>query len=88
MGLIMIDIDHFKKINDTYGHLAGDIVLRKTAEIMKSVVRSYDVVGRFGGEEFLVILPKADEDIVVGVAERIRKAVGTHVISATGLRSK
>jgi diguanylate cyclase (GGDEF)-like protein len=88
LGLIMIDIDHFKKINDTYGHLAGDIVLRKTAEIMKSVVRSYDVVGRFGGEEFLVILPKADEDIVVGVAERIRKAVGTHVISADGAQIK
>ncbi|SMC25784.1 response regulator receiver modulated diguanylate cyclase [Desulfacinum hydrothermale DSM 13146] len=84
MGLIMIDIDHFKKINDTHGHLAGDVVLRRTAEIMTSVVRSYDVVGRFGGEEFLVLLPKVDEEILSRIAERIRAAVAAETIRAEG----
>ncbi len=81
LSLLMMDIDHFKKINDTYGHLVGDAVLKETVRRMQSVVRSYDVVGRFGGEEFLVILPSADEKIAVQVAERIRAAVSAHPVT-------
>ncbi|ROR01611.1 diguanylate cyclase [Desulfosoma caldarium] len=80
LSLLMMDIDHFKKINDTYGHLVGDHVLKETVARMRSVIRSYDVVGRFGGEEFLVVLPHADTGIAVNVAERIRAAVSRHPI--------
>lgn len=81
LSLLMMDIDHFKKINDTYGHLVGDAVIKETVRRMQSVVRSYDVVGRFGGEEFLVVLPNADEKIAVQVAERIRAAVSAHPVT-------
>ncbi len=80
LSLIMMDIDHFKKINDTHGHLVGDAVLKETVRRVQSVVRSYDVVGRFGGEEFLVILPNADGEIAVRVAERIRAAVASRPV--------
>ena len=55
--LISLDIDHFKKINDTYGHPFGDLVLKRVAERMQSSVRPYDIVGRVGGEEFLIVAP-------------------------------
>ncbi len=81
LSLIMLDIDHFKKINDTYGHLVGDRVLERTAATMQKSIRSYDVLGRFGGEEFLVILPNADEQVAETVAERIRSAVASRPVS-------
>ena len=74
-GILMIDIDHFKRINDTYGHLTGDVVLRAVADAVRREVRVYDSVGRFGGEEFVVLLPGIDHDHAVTVAERIRYAV-------------
>jgi len=77
VGVIMADIDHFKNINDTYGHLAGDAVLHSTAGKLQSLMRSYDFVGRYGGEEFLVILPECCLECVAGFAERLRLSVSS-----------
>ncbi|RSM41415.1 GGDEF domain-containing protein [Amycolatopsis balhimycina DSM 5908] len=74
-GVLMIDLDHFKLINDEHGHLAGDEVLRAVAAAIKSAVRDYDSVGRFGGEEFVVLLPDIGPAAVLAVAERIRSAI-------------
>jgi len=74
-ALLMIDLDHFKRINDTYGHLVGDAVLRAVAQAIKSEVRDRDAVGRFGGEEFVVLLPDVHAAEAHLVAERIRQAV-------------
>lgn len=74
-GLIMIDIDEFKEINDCFGHLAGDEVLVALAELFKTCVRSTDIVGRWGGEEFLIILPDTDEHDAIELAEKIRRQV-------------
>jgi diguanylate cyclase (GGDEF)-like protein len=72
LGLLMLDLDHFKKFNDTYGHEAGDSVLRETALFLAKSVRAEDIVCRFGGEEFVVILPLADLHATQARAERIR----------------
>ena len=72
LGVIMLDLDHFKKFNDTYGHDAGDTVLRETASLLVKSVRAEDIVCRFGGEEFVVILPMADLKATQARAERIR----------------
>lgn len=74
VSLIMMDIDHFKKLNDAYGHLAGDEVLRRLAVQMKSQVRRADVACRYGGEEFLIILPETPLDVAAVRAERLRVA--------------
>ncbi len=72
MALIMVDIDHFKKINDTWGHLAGDAALMRTAERLSSSVRSIDFIGRLGGEEFAVLLPETPKAAASALAERLR----------------
>lgn len=72
LSLIMIDIDHFKKINDVWGHLVGDAVLKKLAELIVATVRASDVVCRYGGEELLVILPQTKRQAAVMVAENLR----------------
>lgn len=72
VGVMLLDIDHFKKVNDTYGHFAGDAVLRETATRLKQNVRPYDQVGRYGGEEFLVVLPNCDLEQASIQAERLR----------------
>ena len=72
VGVILLDIDHFKRINDTYGHFAGDAVLRETAARLRSNMRQYDQVGRYGGEEFLVVLPNCDLEQAAHQAERLR----------------
>ncbi|HEY1215106.1 MAG TPA: diguanylate cyclase [Bryobacteraceae bacterium] len=72
VGIILLDIDHFKKINDTYGHFAGDAVLRETAANLRSNIRTYDQVGRYGGEEFLIVLPHCDMEQATLQAERLR----------------
>ncbi|MEZ0077085.1 diguanylate cyclase (GGDEF)-like protein [Planotetraspora sp. GP83] len=82
LALIIIDIDHFKKVNDTYGHLAGDQVLIQVAATLRSQLREYDVVGRFGGEEFVVLLPGADISEGRRVAERLRTRVGRMAVAA------
>lgn len=68
----MLDIDHFKQINDTYGHTVGDLVIKRVVEVAKSALREGDVLVRYGGEEFLAILPGADCEDSLAVAERIR----------------
>ncbi len=75
LSVLFIDVDNFKELNDTYGHKSGDEVLRRIAEIIKSELRRTDYVGRFGGEEFMVILPETDSQSAFRVAERIRKRV-------------
>jgi diguanylate cyclase (GGDEF)-like protein len=74
-GLLMLDLDHFKQVNDTYGHLAGDAVLREVSLRIMQVIRSYDFLGRYGGEEFLVVLPGCDRTHALQSAESIRSAV-------------
>lgn len=80
LGVLMVDLDHFKRVNDTYGHLAGDVVLKAVATTITATVRDYDSVGRFGGEEFVVLLPDIAEGHVVVVAERVREAIGRLVV--------
>ena len=76
LSLSMIDIDRFKKVNDTYGHAAGDSVLRECVERASSAVRPYDSLGRVGGEEFLLVLPGADDIGALAIGKRIRAAIG------------
>ncbi|MFF5097273.1 MULTISPECIES: GGDEF domain-containing protein [Actinosynnema] len=76
LGLLMIDVDHFKGINDTHGHQTGDEVLRSIADVIRESVRRGDSVGRFGGEEFVVLLPGAGRDESMAIAERARTRVG------------
>jgi len=78
----MIDADHFKMVNDQYGHLTGDSVLKEIAHIIQEGVREIDIVGRFGGEEFCVVLPDTDLEGSCRVAERIRKAADLRSIKA------
>lgn len=72
VGVILLDIDHFKRINDTYGHFTGDAVLKETAGRLRGNMRPYDQVGRYGGEEFLVVLPNCDLEQAATQAERMR----------------
>jgi diguanylate cyclase (GGDEF)-like protein len=72
LALALVDIDHFKMVNDTYGHLVGDKALRAVTDGLRSQLRSYDLAGRFGGEEFVVLLPQARETDALNVAERLR----------------
>jgi diguanylate cyclase (GGDEF)-like protein len=71
----MADLDHFKSVNDSFGHIAGDTVLREVANRMRSVIRDYDSIGRYGGEEFLIVLPGLDEKDAIDAAERIRLSI-------------
>ena len=85
VGVVMADLDHFKRINDTYGHLAGDEVLREIARRMRSSVRLYDSVGRYGGEEFLIILPDCDASGAKTQTERLRAGVcGEPIVTSEG----
>ena len=74
-SLVMFDLDHFKKINDSYGHRAGDIVLKQISALVQELVRENDIVARYGGEEFAIVLPETDLKGGAILAERIRKAV-------------
>ena len=78
LSLIMFDIDHFKKFNDTYGHLQGDVIIKEIANILRVSVRTIDFTARYGGEEFAVILPEVNVKGAVVVAERIRKTIEQH----------
>ncbi len=83
MTLAMLDLDHFKVVNDTHGHLAGDEVLRETTRRIKNIVRDYDIVGRYGGEEFLIVIPGADRESALTVYERIREGIGARPMDTT-----
>jgi diguanylate cyclase (GGDEF)-like protein len=80
VSVLMVDLDHFKRINDHLGHQAGDTVLREAARRMASAIRRYDSIGRYGGEEFLVILPGCTSEGALAQAERLRLAVGAEPI--------
>ncbi len=84
MGVIMFDLDQFKELNDTHGHPTGDVVLSETARILLETAREIDMIGRYGGEEFIAILPGADEDSAARFAERSRSRVEAHVFRDAG----
>lgn len=89
ISVFLIDLDHFKKVNDIYGHSAGDMVLQSVATIMRQTVRTYDLCCRYGGEEFLVVLPETDLEPATAIAERLRQTIADNEISiapATTLR--
>jgi diguanylate cyclase (GGDEF)-like protein len=72
---MMLDLDHFKQVNDNHGHLVGDKVLQEFAQRCKCLVRDVDLVGRYGGEEILIFLPETDSATALQVAERLRRSV-------------
>jgi two-component system cell cycle response regulator len=82
-AILMCDLDHFKNVNDTYGHLVGDDVLRETAKRLLASVRSYDFVGRYGGEEFLVVLNNCNPSHALARAEEIRKAIAQRPVPSS-----
>jgi two-component system cell cycle response regulator len=82
LSLAMIDIDHFKRVNDTHGHPAGDAVIRQVAGRLKGALRASDLLGRYGGEEFVVVLPDCDRNRAGEVAERMRAAIAAVPIVA------
>ncbi len=86
LSCIMLDVDHFKQVNDTYGHQQGDEVLKMIASQARASLRAYDVVGRYGGEEFIVLLPETDLETAQAVAERLHLAIQASAIlkTATG----
>jgi diguanylate cyclase (GGDEF)-like protein len=81
LGVLMVDADHFKDVNDTYGHPVGDEVLRTVSGRMASAVRPYDTIGRYGGEEFLVVLPGCDSKGALSTGERLRQEVAREPVS-------
>jgi diguanylate cyclase (GGDEF)-like protein len=85
IAIAFIDIDHFKQINDTAGHAAGDAALRRVVEVITSRLRSYDFFGRYGGDEFLLVLPQTSCEDALRIAERIQQAVGGLVVSRFAL---
>lgn len=84
LAIVMIDLDHFKIVNDVHGHLTGDEVLRRAAEILNQGVREADTAGRYGGEEFLLILPQTNLEGAVRLAERLRRNVEAEKIVSNG----
>ncbi len=81
ISLILIDIDNFKSINDTFGHITGDHILRQFADILQNNTRENDLITRWGGEEFAIILPQTDVEEAFKIADRIRKKVEEHIFS-------
>lgn len=84
LSLIMADIDHFKKINDTHGHLTGDLVLKSVSDLLMKTLRGYDIVCRYGGEEFMIATPETDKQRTRDLAERLRQLVADMVIPLDG----
>ena len=75
LSVVLVDLDHFKRVNDTHGHSAGDTVLREFAKVLQANVRAVDIVGRYGGEEFMLLLPETDADAAATMAEKLRRVV-------------
>jgi diguanylate cyclase (GGDEF)-like protein len=88
LALLMVDVDHFKSFNDTYGHAMGDLVLKKVADVLSSGIRKADVLARFGGEEFVVILPNVTPRGALEFAERLRESVAAAPIHPGGPRKR
>lgn len=75
-SLILLDLDHLKEINDTHGHLMGDEALKLVGTLLKTSMRRNDVAGRWGGDEFMLLLPGSDQEVALQVAERLRQRIG------------
>ncbi|MGX7827246.1 diguanylate cyclase [Actinokineospora sp. 24-640] len=88
LAVAVIDLDHFKQVNDTWGHPAGDAVLRAVGAVLRETTRHGDVVGRFGGEEFVLLLPDTDAVAALAVAERVRRGIAEMRVSATDKRGR
>jgi len=84
LAVTVADLDHFKEINDRHGHAAGDAVLQAAADRLRSVLRSYDFIGRYGGEEFLIILPACEAGLALSIAERARRALSAAPLEVNG----
>jgi len=84
VAVVMADLDHFKRINDSYGHLAGDAALRQVADRMRSSIRPYDAIGRYGGEEFLILLPGCNIPGAATVAERLMTSIAGQPVDLAG----
>ena len=88
LSLLMLDIDHFKRYNDDFGHLVGDATLREVADMLKKSLRQVDLVGRFGGEEFIVAMPETSLGAALEVAERIRSSIARHAFVVYNVNAK
>lgn len=88
LSVIMLDIDHFKQVNDIYGHAVGDVVIQMLSETVSNIIRDDDIFGRLGGEEFALVLPDTDKDGAAVLAERIRTAIEVTVFEADGKQLK
>lgn len=88
VGLMILDLDHFKQVNDTHGHHVGDEVLRAVANCLQGMTRYHDVVARLGGEEFAIVAPNMDTDMMIKLAERIRKAIAATTVFSGNVRLK
>ena len=83
--MISIDLDHFKKVNDTFGHSVGDLMLKEFSDLLKELVRAEDIASRWGGEEFIILLPNTSCDAAAALAERIRSTFEKQSSSAAPL---
>jgi diguanylate cyclase (GGDEF)-like protein len=88
IGLMVLDLDHFKAVNDTHGHDVGDEVLRRVARCLQEFTRYHDIVARLGGEEFVIVAPNMNTDLLIKFAERIRKAIANLTIESGNVRLK
>lgn len=87
MGMLIVDLDYFKKVNDVYGHLVGDVVLKACAGTIRAALRGGDVIGRYGGEEFCILMPNTGEHEAMILAERIRRIIEVTPVSIAGVES-
>jgi two-component system cell cycle response regulator len=87
VSVVMVDVDHFKAVNDTYGHDAGDEVLRSVAQRIIGNIRSFDMAARLGGEEFVVVMPDTPQEDALAAAERLRARIADSPIASVGGRS-
>ena len=88
LSLLMIDVDYFKNVNDTYGHIYGDSILQQVSKIIFEAIRGQDMAGRYGGDEFIVMLYDTDKNAAFLVAERIRRAVEEHCFECRGIQTR
>jgi diguanylate cyclase (GGDEF)-like protein len=82
--IILLDLDHFKKINDDYGHPTGDVVLQETTERISAILRPYDVFARYGGEEFIILVTDINKQDVIALTERVRQSISANSIQSKG----
>jgi diguanylate cyclase (GGDEF)-like protein len=84
--VLFIDVDHFKTLNDSFGHAAGDHVLRDVGQVLRGALRRIDTIARWGGEEFVAIVPESNGDTALAMAERLGEAIRGHAFASTGGR--